>query len=98
MKPLIASHDWDGLERTYRGLAAELAGKHQAARIAALDFASYQSLLGPFVVDAVMGAEARKAKAVYFEYDLDNDWQSRFYLCGEYNPESVNDEHWASDW
>ena len=98
MKPFIASHDWDGLERKYRKLAVKLAGKQQAARIADLDFASYQRLLDPFVVDAAMGAEALKAKAVYFEYDLDNDWQSGFYLCGEYNPESADDEDWACDW
>ena len=98
MKPFIASPDWDGLERKYRRLAAKLAGKQQAARIATLDFASYQSRLDPSVVDAVMGAEACKAKAVYFEYDLDNDWQSGFYLCGECNPESADDEDWVCDW
>jgi hypothetical protein len=53
MKPFIASHDWEGLERVYRTLATQLAGAQRAARIAALDFASYQSRLRPFVVDLV---------------------------------------------
>jgi hypothetical protein len=86
------------LEHAYRTLATQLAGAQEAARIAALDFASYQSRLRPFVVDAVMGAEVLKAKAVYFEYDLDNLWQSGFFLCGEYKPESADDEDWACDW
>jgi hypothetical protein len=98
MKPFIASNDWEHLEHAYRTLAAQLAGAQQAARIAALDFASYQSRLSPFVVDAVMGAEVLKARAVYFEYDLDNLWQSGFFLCGEYKSESADDEDWACDW
>ena len=82
----------------YRALATQLAGAQQVARIAALDIAGYESELRPFVVDAVMGAEVLKAKAVYFEYDLDNLWRSGSFLCKEYKPESADDEDWACDW
>ena len=98
MKPFVASRDWDGLERRYRELSSELAGTSQADRIANLAFPAYEAKLCPLVVKAIAGAKSCKAKAIYFEYDLDNDWHSGFFLCGQYNPESANDEDWACDW
>lgn len=98
MRALVASRDWDGLESEYRARAVELTGDLQTDRIAGLDFASYQARLEPCVADALTVANRCGAIAVYFEYDLDNDWQSGFFLCGEYNPESAGDEDWACDW
>jgi hypothetical protein len=34
---------------------------------------------------------------VYWEFDLDNGWQSSFFLCASYSPEEDEDDDWASD-
>jgi hypothetical protein len=39
-----------------------------------------------------------QAKAIYFEYDLDNDWQGCFFICQNYNLQSSGDDEWACDW
>ncbi len=43
-------------------------------------------------------AESEEVKAIYFEYDLDNEWNSRFYICEEYVPLEEEDDDWASEW
>jgi hypothetical protein len=37
-------------------------------------------------------------KSIYFEYDLDNDWSSCYFLCDDYNELEEQDDDWASDW
>jgi hypothetical protein len=98
MKPFIARRDWDGLEASYRNCCEELAGDEQTLKIAALDFASYQAALAESLAEAVEQAQEAGTRAVYFEYDLDNNWQSNFFLCGDYNPEAAGDDDWACDW
>ena len=51
-----------------------------------------------FCGSALQAAARCRANAVYFEYDLDNDWQSAFFLCEKYKPESAQDDDWACDW
>lgn len=98
MKSFIASRDWNGLESAYRGLAAELAGEEQVGRIARLAFPAYQLRLQPYLTKARTAAARHSAKAIYFEYDLDNDWQSAFFICDKYNSESAHDDDWACNW
>lgn len=98
MKPFIAGRDWDGLEASYRCCCEELAGEEQTRKIGTLDFPSYQAALAESFAQAVERAQVADALAMYFEYDLDNDWQSNFFLCGDYNPESAGDDDWACDW
>lgn len=98
MKSDIARRDWDALERSYRQICVELAGEGQASKIASLDFSSYQDDLSRAFAEAIRQAKELNAKAVYFEYDLDNDWQANFFLCGEYNQEDLGDDDWACDW
>ena len=98
MKPLVAASAWDRLEATYHALAAELAGPEQADVIARLDFPSYGARLQPCFMQALQAAARCRATAVYFEYDLDNDWQSNFFLCEKYSSESADDDDWACDW
>ena len=98
MKTHVARRDWNGLERAYRQVCVELAGEGQASKIASLDFLSYQDDLNRAFTEAIRQAQDLNAKAVYFEYDLDNDWQANFFLCGEYNQEDLGDDDWACDW
>ena len=39
----------------------------------------------------------REFAAIYFEYDLDNDWESNIFLCPEYKPIESDDDDWACD-
>lgn len=98
MKTHVARRDWNGLERAYRQVCVELAGEGQASKIASLDFLSYQDDLNRAFTEAIRQAQDLNAKAVYFEYDLDNDWQANFFLCDEYNQEDRGDDDWACDW
>ena len=43
-------------------------------------------------------AQKQKAPAIYFEYDLDNNWDSTFFICKEYSALEDNDDDWASNW
>lgn len=98
MKPWINNKDWKGLESNYFTLCQTHAGKEMAERIQSLDLNSYENSLSLALEESVKKAQELSAQAIYFEYDIDNDWQSYFYLCTEYAPESDGDEDWACDW
>lgn len=66
--------------------------------IAGLDFASYEVKLRACYLEAVKRLKVTSARALYFEYDLDNLWDGNLFLCQEYNSEPVGDEDWACDW
>ncbi|HXG66110.1 MAG TPA: hypothetical protein VNO70_13500 [Blastocatellia bacterium] len=98
MLPYIAEANWSGLEIKYHAVAAKLAGKEQAERIAKVDFSRYQTNLQKALAKAIRGAnQSVNTKALYFEYDLDNNWQSEFFLCTSYDSESIGND-WACDW
>ncbi|MDY7080497.1 MAG: hypothetical protein SXV54_26760 [Chloroflexota bacterium] len=94
----IRRKDWTGLESRFQELANELAGVTQANRIAKIVFSQYQKSLSENLRRAIKRASDRGAKALYFEYDLDNDWQSTFFICDKYAPESEGNDDWACEW
>jgi hypothetical protein len=98
MDSFISARDWHGLESAYNQIARRLAGEIQATRISGVALANYQKTLAKKLRLTVKKAQARKAKAIYFEYDLDNDWESTFFICPDYNPQSIGDDDWACDW
>lgn len=67
-----------------------------AERISKLAFDKYEKRLEKSFIKAAR-AEAIQALALYFEYDLDNNWSSNFYVCDLYNSEE-DDDDWAADW
>lgn len=98
MDRYVSRRDWDGLEQAYAGTCQSLAGKDLCSKIERVNLAGYQTSLREGLEKAIDRAITLSAKAVYFEYDLDNDWQSAFFICQNYLPQSVGDEDWASDW
>ena len=48
--------------------------------------------------EAIQIATSEEAKAIYFEYNLDNEWDSQFYICEEYFSLEEEDDDWASEW
>lgn len=97
MIPSVRERRWDELETRYKDVATKLAGAAKAAAIAAVDLDEFHADLSRGLKKAVARAKRAGAKAVYFEYDLDNRWGSNFFICPDYNPESEGDEDWACD-
>lgn len=94
MPAWVARADWDGLEAEFMKRAETAAGVAEARRVARLDFAAYERKIDLALPRAVAEAVKRKAAALYFEYDLDNDWQSAFFICPAYQPA---DDEWACE-
>lgn len=97
MKRYIADNDWDGLEKSARKRAEKLAGKEVAQTIADVDLAAYTEQLEDALKEAYERAEEEEAAAVYFEYDMDNQWSGSLYVCADYSPEDDEDDDWASN-
>lgn len=94
MRPPIADRDWDGLERLYRRRLDQV--DHEAAgTIASVDLAAYESQLRQRLRDVVQAADGSVA-AVYWEFDVDNNWSSAFFLCTDYAPEEAQADDWAA--
>lgn len=94
----INAKEWDSLESHFKSVAESLAGKEYISKIAEVNLSSYQNSLCKELSFAVKKARNLSAKAVYFEYDLDNEWQSYFFVCQDYNPQTLGDDGWACDY
>lgn len=81
MKPLLRDCDWDGLEQQSQALCLEHAGERGTRRIARVSLRSYQESLASVLTLAVSRASSSDSKAIYFEFDMDYDWQSWFFIC-----------------
>lgn len=97
MKAYIARTDWDGLENNARKRAEKLAGKEITAKIAAVDMSAYSEQLEDAMKDIFESAEEQDAAAVYFEYDMEHQWSSTFFVCPDYQPEDEEDDEWARE-
>lgn len=86
------------LEEKYYEICIKLAGLDYARKIYSLSLESYKNELRDRFQQALTIAEKAKAKAIYFEYDMDNSWSSAFYIHEEYNPQEYGDDDWACDW
>jgi hypothetical protein len=58
----------------------------------------YEDRLFSAYCEALKEARRTAAKAVYFEYDLDNDWHAWFFVCPEYRRLEEQDDDWACSW
>ena len=95
---LIARRNLDGLESMYHNQARDWSGRGLARKISEVDLKSYQRMLALGLAEAERAAEEHQAQAIYFEYDMDNGWEGRFFVCGRYAPESAKDEDWTDKW
>lgn len=76
---------------------AELCRRHgdQAKRIASVQLSDYSDRLFDAYCKALKASHRGNAAAIYFEYDLDNNWNANFFVCPDYAPLSVGDDDWA---
>jgi hypothetical protein len=103
---LLYVKEFDKIEEKYLSLCSELAGIETAKAIASVDISCYQeklafqleNIVNEYLVNQTDSDNSDIIKAVYFEYDPDNDWSSSFFLCLDYLPLDEEDDDWACDW
>lgn len=95
---LVAKRNYDGLESIYSTQAREWSGRSLARRIGEVDLRTFRSELARGLADAEKSAEEHGAPAIYFEYDVNNGWIGRFFVCRAYAPVSAGDESWTDEW
>lgn len=99
MRSYIRLRDWGHMEQHFHAVCYDLAGPRWAHRIASVDLVGYREALCQGLSQSLTRAQVLSARAVYFEYDLDNDWQGSFFIHATYRREiSRGDERWAPDW
>lgn len=94
----IRKQDWQGLEILGFESCSRLSGSMIAEEIQSVDLSYYQASLHDGISLALHRATTETAKAIYFEYDLDNHWQSAFFICTTYHPRSFEDDDWACEY
>jgi len=86
------------IEVKYYDMCSMLASGMHAERIKLIPLDTYEESMRIGVREALEVVECEEAKAIYFEYNLDNEWDSQFYICEEYVPLEEEDDDWASEW
>lgn len=94
MAPRISARDWADLEFTYRAVCARLCGPGTADRIAKIELGGYVDALASGLSRSLLRAQALGAKAVHFEFDLEEGWKGEFLLCRRYTSGS---ESWIEN-
>ncbi len=101
MHLFVRNKDWTGLEVEFETIGRSLAGAELTNKILDIDTSEYQRRLSAGLSPTITKAKNHEAKAVYFEYDLDNNWAGHFFICQDYNPISEyepGDDDWACEW
>ena len=80
----LLDHPWQEIEEKYYDLCSKSAGEEQAKRIQIIDLDSFQSKLNDALHVLLQTTDKDSAAAIYFEYDMDNDWQSILFICDDY--------------
>lgn len=96
MQNMIPPKDWTEFESHYRNLCSKTANSNIAERIERVDFSEYSKELESSWKLSLSSSD--KANAIYFEYDLDNNWDSSFFVCQEYTKREFGDDDWACEW
>ncbi|MDQ0418685.1 hypothetical protein J2Z48_002888 [Croceifilum oryzae] len=86
------------VECKYYDLCVDFASKEDAERIKAMNLETYKGELETSLLQAMKLSKKKQARAIYYEYDLDNNWDSHFFLCSDYRPLAEQDDDWACDW
>ena len=69
-----------------------------ADRVRSVDLWLYEEELERSLGEVHGIAQALGARAVYWEFDMDNGWASAFFVCRQYRREEEGDDEWASDY
>ncbi|MCM3174913.1 hypothetical protein [Paenibacillus sp. MER 99-2] len=94
----LSSKHLEEIEEKYFRICSRLAGVDRALAIKQVNLNEYVNDLKSGLHQSITLAQQQLAKAIYFEYDLDNNWDSAFYICEQYSTLEDHDDDWASDW
>ncbi|SCM95867.1 Uncharacterized protein BWINRASL_03115 [Bacillus mycoides] len=98
MQEDIFSLSVEQIEVKYYDICSTLASSAHAEQIKSIPLDSYKEGMRIGLKEALEITASEETKAIYFEYDLDNEWDSQFYICDDYMFLEEEDEDWASDW
>jgi hypothetical protein len=98
---MVAMHEkqgisWDEIEKNIYHFASRQ-DACLAQHIQEIDLSEYKTQLLEVFTQAVAVAKQKEMSAIYFEYNLDNDWQSIFCLCPYYVPKRLSEGDPAID-
>ncbi len=88
----IKDNEWDDVENRYRKVAVKLAGKDIIADIDDVNLDGYEEDLEAVLSETVEKCEDEGYTALYFEYDMDEDWESSFSCYSRYTAEGEDEE------
>ncbi len=69
-----------------------------ADKIGSISWNSYQQEMTKQLTTVLNSKSRRSIKAVYYEYDPDNNWEGAIFACLSYNNDAYEDDDWACDW
>ncbi|MEI4529357.1 hypothetical protein [Priestia megaterium] len=98
MQVELFQKSFEEIEAKYYLLCSTIAGDNVAARIRNISLDILQTQLKSSLQEALNIANEQSVEAIYFEYDMENDWESTFFVCDEYSSLSEDDDDWASEW
>jgi len=94
---LLDGGNWDAYELSSRSAAESLAGQRLIDKIAHIDLGPYTIGLEDLLHTAMSEAGELAPTAMYFEYDLDNDWESGVFYCRSFEPPVIPFVEWPAD-
>ncbi|MDT0145988.1 hypothetical protein Q9R38_05685 [Priestia aryabhattai] len=89
---------YEEIEAKYYELCSTQVEGNEAERIHNINLDTFQMKVKSSLQEAVCIVNEQSAKAIYFEYDMDNDWESTFFIYDGYSSLIEEDDDWASDW
>jgi hypothetical protein len=87
--------DWNGMESYFNQYCERFVSAGVAAAIKNVDLVECERYLTTKTNEAFSLAKAHSVKAIYYEYNIQNDWASNFYICPNYNPIETQDDDWV---
>ena len=69
-----------------------------ANRIKNADWETFRRNCVALLLKTWSALDESTTKAVYYEYDLDNEWCGDFFFCKKYNPIEARDDDWACEY
>ncbi|TPF19093.1 hypothetical protein [Priestia megaterium] len=89
---------YEEIEAKYYELCSTNVGGNETERIHNINLDTFQTQVKSSLQEAGCIVNEQSAKAIYFEYDMDNGWESTFFICDGYSSILEEDDDWASDW
>ncbi len=97
LQRFAAEKKWNELEGYFYEYCLHYSSKETANSIKKALLEEYKQAIEVLNDRALSLAKQHNAKAVYFEYNLDNGWNSGYWICENYLSKEEKDDDWAAD-